>query len=123
VHGVIKSSCKQNNSDLSLTEINEDKFCMSLWNADHKLHFFNIKWIEMPHKGSMKTNWVHVKCLNLWNTTLLASAAIHVAPHSLQFHLRDPQKAFNISIKEDDTHAELFSITGLLAELSLGSVL
>lgn len=78
----------------------------------------------MPHKGSMKTNyWAHVKYISQVQTTLLATAAIHVAPHSLQFHLRDPQKAFNISIKEDDTHAELFSITGLLAELSLGSVL
>lgn len=54
-----------------------------------------------------------MKCLNLRNTTLLAATAIHVAPRSLQFDLRDSQKAFNISIKEDDILAELLSIAGL----------
>lgn len=54
-----------------------------------------------------------MKCLNLRNTTLLAATAIHVAPRSQQFDLRDSQKAFNISIKEDDILAELLSIAGL----------
>lgn len=79
-----------------------------------KYVFLRIRYTEMSDKGSMKTNcWVHMKCLNLRNTILLAATAIHVAPRSQQFDLRDSQKAFNISIKEDDILAELLSIAGL----------